>query len=50
MRGGPRVRTAQSGKPQSAPQAPAVTVIRGSRVHPALLVRHPGPLILRVPN
>jgi hypothetical protein len=51
MRGGPRVRTAQSGKPQATVRpAPAITVIRGSRVHPALLARNPGPLILRVPN
>ncbi len=51
MRGGARMRTAQVGKPRVAAQsAPAITVIRGSRVHPALLARNPGPLILRVPN
>jgi hypothetical protein len=51
MRGGRNVRVAQTSDVRAMlPAAPAITVIRGGRLHPALMARHPGPLILRVPN
>jgi hypothetical protein len=50
LRGGPRLRSAQTGRPQAQPAEVSITVIRGGRARATGLegLVQPGPLILRI--